>query len=346
MIRYNHHSQFDPNRIDVRLQHFRLGQILNMIHDHKIDLFLDERPPLIKRSWSRKQESLFIESLLLKLPTQIFYFDGNDVPWKVIDGFHRLSVIYEFVNNAFRLEYLEYLSDQCSNRYFKDLPGYLQARFLETEIVSYVINPGTPPHIRYNIFHRINETGERLSNQDIRCLFFNRRSVSFIIRLSELPLFVELSANRVFHGKLEDLEYATHFVAFNSCYDSNMKSVEEALIRAMTFLEDISDSKYQRIEKQFEETLYRAIRLFDEYLFRKPQKSVLYIKWSKMWNKDIYDMCMCCLAELNDHDFQNLLSKKVRFLEEFIEIYSNSSSKIGFPYFSTFRNLLSKYAFQ
>ena len=151
------------------------------------------------------------------------------------------------MNNAFRLEYLEYLSDQCSNRYFKDLPGYLQARFLETEIVSYVINPGTPPHIRYNIFHRINETGERLSNQDIRCLFFNRRSVSFIIRLSELPLFVELSANRVFHGKLEDLEYATHFVAFNSCYDSNMKSVEEALIRAMTFLEDISDSKYQRL---------------------------------------------------------------------------------------------------
>ncbi|MFP3577751.1 DUF262 domain-containing protein, partial [Brevibacillus sp. SIMBA_040] len=92
--------------------------------------------------WSAKQKSRLIESLLMNIPLPIFYMDGSRMPWKIIDGLQRLTVLDEFMNkNLFALSDLQYQFD-IEGLYFNDLPFSYQRKIRTFVIEAYVINPG------------------------------------------------------------------------------------------------------------------------------------------------------------------------------------------------------------
>ena len=48
--------------------------------------------------WNRTKMSRLIESIILRLPLPIFYFDvSNNNKWVVIDGLQRLSTLKKFI---------------------------------------------------------------------------------------------------------------------------------------------------------------------------------------------------------------------------------------------------------
>ena len=61
--------------------------------------------------WDKKKMSRLIESILLKLPLPVFYFDvSNPEKWIVVDGLQRLSSIKKFmVEKKLKLQNLEFL---------------------------------------------------------------------------------------------------------------------------------------------------------------------------------------------------------------------------------------------
>jgi hypothetical protein len=61
---------------------------------------------------------------------------------------------------------LEYLKEYDGSRY-QDLPGRLQTRLEETELVVHLIRQGTPEKVMFNIFVRINTGGLPLSRQEL-----------------------------------------------------------------------------------------------------------------------------------------------------------------------------------
>jgi hypothetical protein len=63
--------------------------------------------------WTNKQMSRLIESILLKLPLPVFYFDvSNPEKWIIVDGLQRLSTIKRFfVDKKLVLNHLEFLTD-------------------------------------------------------------------------------------------------------------------------------------------------------------------------------------------------------------------------------------------
>ncbi len=313
-VAYIRKLQYDPDDIDVRLQYFKLGYIIHMIETKKLTIY-DDDLQYMPAAWTRKQKSLFIESLLIKLPIPLFYFDGSNYCWKVIDGLQRLSAVNEFMQGKFKLVSLEYLKEECEGRSYSSLPGYLRARLSEAEIVAYVINPGTPHAVKYNIFKRINETAAHLNGQEIRQVFFHGQAGDFLNELAELPIFRELSREHIATRRMQDKEFINRFVAFFYLLDAYDGDMDAFLYKGMDVLDAFEKEQLTFIGQIFAKGLERSAQLFDKYLFRKPLTDGT---WSNTWNKAIYDTCMYNLTRIDEEKMQMLLNNKSTFLEEFI----------------------------
>lgn len=349
---YKRELQYNPDDIDVRIQHFNLGHIIQMIERQGLDIFNDDIQNLTI-SWTKKQKSLFVESLLIKLPIPIFYFDGSYSPWTVIDGLQRLATINDFIQNKFKLNSLEYLSRECEGLFFNELPGYLQARIFETVIVAYVINPGTPHEVKYNIFRRINETGTHLNGQEIRHVFFHGRASDFVKELANHPLFCELKEGKLTSRRMVDRLYINRFISFQYLLHSYNGDMEDFLYKGMYILDLEGDDQLFNTKNKFLNALERLKLLFGEYLFRTPLPDN---NWSSNWDKAIYDMCMYNILILNEQQMQTLQNNKDEFLNEFRDKFtkggkwhsliniSNNSSHAVIKRFDVLLHLLEKYS--
>ena len=142
---------YDPSKIDISPKNLALTNLLSRIENDEIDLM----PDFQRKSglWSQIQKSQLIESLILRIPLPAFYFDGTDNDrWIIIDGLQRLTALKEFfVDKTLSLTGMEFLRD-LNNVDYDCMPGVYIRRMQETQVVCYIINPGAPVNLKYNIF--------------------------------------------------------------------------------------------------------------------------------------------------------------------------------------------------
>lgn len=148
----------DSNKILIQQKPLSIEGIITRLKHDEIELDTEFQR---KRSlWDAVTKSQFIESLMLRIPIPPLYFDGTDDDnWLVIDGLQRLSTLKEFIiDKTLQLEGLEYFSDYngCS---YDTLPRSYVRRIDETQLSLYLLLPGTPYNIKFNIFKRINTPG-------------------------------------------------------------------------------------------------------------------------------------------------------------------------------------------
>lgn len=345
-IEHNKESQCDPDDIDIRLQHFRLGHIIYMVESKKLAIYDDDSRGIVN-TWTQEQKSLFIESLLVRLPVPTFYFDGSNSHWKVIDGLQRLRTVYEFIQNKFRLTSLEYFHDDCENCLYKELPGYLQDRIPEMEIIAYVINPGTPQKVRYDVFRRISGTATRLNGQEIRYIFFHGQASDFVKKVSALPLFSSLSKEKIGLERMEAFEYVNRFVAFLYVLNTYDGDMDDFLYKGMCILDEAGSKQLDHTENAFVKGLEHSQQLFGEHIFQRPLPDG---SWSECWSKSVFDVCMYNMQKLNGQQMHALLEHKESFLSDFQEkfsmngewsrIYSSDDRQSVIQRFDEFRLLL------
>lgn len=223
----------DAGDVNFRVQHIRVFELIEKMKEKKLDILDDDtslRGYLDK--WDTWQKSSFIESLMLDFPLPVFYFDGSLSRWKIIDGFQRIWAICGFISGDYRLTGLDYFGKEAEDKRYEDLPGQLRNRIKNAEAVAYIINPGTPLRIRYNIFKRIHTTkGEKSFHQGYtfngikRWNFYARNSIGI--------------RNVFFRGKVNDW---IHEARQNRDFQEIVKSVRVALVgsRIMTQREYIS----------------------------------------------------------------------------------------------------------
>ena len=120
---------------------------INTHHSNSVDYF-----------WGFNKMSRLIESILLRIPLPIFYFDvSNPFSWNSIDGIQRLDTINEFiVNNNFVLQNMEVLTD-INGLYYSQLPDNYKRILYDTQIITYQIEAQTPRELREFIFKRIRD---------------------------------------------------------------------------------------------------------------------------------------------------------------------------------------------
>ncbi len=337
MPRTIHHRRklglsYNPDDVNIRLQHFRTSELVSMIEskhiyeDTWIDIWSEDDLQRNSGLWNIIQKSLFIESLMIKLPIPLFYFDGGQKPWRVIDGLQRLHTIISFVNSdpkkSFKLKGLEYLGEECDGCYYHELPGYLRARIDDAELEAYVINPGSPVEVKYNIFKRINTGGLSLKGQEIRNAFCRGIPADFTKKLASLESFKKVTNSKVSSRRMDDREYVTRFVAFQLFgYKMYNGKMDKFLTDALLELYEKDKNELNDLENDFGTACSRIYEILGEKsLYRMNKTKSL----GRSPNKALFDTLSWNFCNLSQLEFDKLKTKKLKFRNEYNTFMANN----------------------
>jgi hypothetical protein len=311
---------FDPNKITLLIKQPTIDNIMKRIRAVPPEIDLNTTFQRKTGLWSVEQKSRLIESLLLRIPLPAFYFDGtNDDNWLVVDGLQRLSAFKEFIGQkTLALKGLEYLG--YNGYYYDDLPRNMQRRIEETQIIAYVIQPGTPEDVKFNIFKRINTGGLPLSPQEIRHALNQGIPAEYLRELAELPEFIKVIGD-IQKERMEDREIVLRFLAFYlTGYENYKPDMDSFLNKAMKGLQDISNARRNEVRDIFRMSIQRAYELFENNAFRKLSKTTDGRIRRNPLNKALFDVWSVILASLEQEEFKLLLLKKDLLIEEFIRL--------------------------
>ncbi|WP_287526540.1 DUF262 domain-containing protein [Okeania sp. SIO2C2] len=214
--------------------------------------------------WKDDVKSRLIESIIIRIPLPAFYIDGtNEDNWLVVDGLQRLSALKQFMienDDNLRLTGLEYLGNELDGKTYQELPRKYQRRIEETQVTVYLIAPGTPPKVKYNIFKRINTGGERLTPQEIRHALNPGKVLKLLVDLAKSPEFtnvIDLGNTRIL--RMEDREFVLGalavMLASNSYKDYTKYGREEFLDNSMKKVNSLSDSEINKLSNKFKNTM-------------------------------------------------------------------------------------------
>lgn len=184
-------------------------------------------------TWSIKQQSEFIESVMIDLPIPYIYVadvqDGdNEGRMEIIDGSQRIRTLSRFLNNLFTLSGLT-LVPQLNGFTFKDFSGSRQLRF-KRKTIRFIELLDVDEEARRQIFYRLNSGGTKLRDMEIRFGTNDGEFLEFIKELSEYELLHKtcpISNSRKKHREYEEM--LLRFFAYRFDMDSYSKKVNSFL---------------------------------------------------------------------------------------------------------------------
>jgi hypothetical protein len=296
-----------------------------MIENGDLEIYEENDLQRLAGIWDEKRKSLLIESLMISLPLPMFYLDGSDRPWRIIDGLQRLTTLFQYIspksNDPFELKHLEYLKEEFNKYPFIDLPLNMKRRILEAPIEAYVINPGTPPAVKYNIFQRINTRGLPLTGQEVRNAVYRGIPSDFTKGLALFPEFKKATNNKVSVKRMVDREYVSRFIAFQLYKDQYIADIDEFLRLAMQSLYDANSYELQDLEERFKLSMTRNYELLGPYAFFRIDKNG---KPGRGPNKALYDTLSWNMIAIEEIQFEKLMKNKDNFRKQFIKLQNDN----------------------
>jgi Protein of unknown function DUF262. len=196
----------------------------------------------------------------------------NEDHWLVVDGLQRLSTLRDFtIHKIMRLQDLEFLTN-LHGLNFEQLPRHFQRRIEETQVTVYLIENGTPPQVKFNIFKRINTGGLPLSAQEIRHALNQGPVTSYLKELAESREFLDSTKSGISDKRMAARECVLRFLAFTlvspEMYTSD--DFDEFLSETMAHLNSMTANQREDLGKRFIRAVKWSYLIFGESAFRKP----------------------------------------------------------------------------
>ncbi len=309
---------FNPSDIRIETKPMTVDLLIKRMTAGEIDLLPDfQREGGL---WKAREQSRLIESFLIRIPIPAFYMDAtNEDSWLVVDGLQRLTVLKRFViEQSFALENLEFWQ-QYNNLRFSDLPRPMQRRIEETQVIVYLIQPGTPPEVKYTIFRRINTGGLPLSSQEIRHALNQGPATLLLKQLVQAPEFVKATSGGIRDRRMTDRECALRFLAFvlSPYEDYKSQDLDGFLHRQMRLLNGMSGPEHEDLARRFRRAMRAAYEIFGTDAFRKRYRSS---DPRKPINKALFEAWSVNLDGLEDTELQLLTQRRDRVKDKFIEL--------------------------
>lgn len=305
---------FDPNSIKVRPQTITIDALIERLRHEEIDLSTKFQRK--EGLWDDDQQSRLIESIIIRFPLPVFYFDGsNPNKWLVIDGLQRLSSLKRFIlTKELKLSGLEFL--KLEGYGWDDLNRPDQRQIKETQLQCYVLEEGTEENVKFNMFKRINTGGLILSTQEIRHAMHQGVAANFIQELADLPDFKNATNNKINTERMLDRDFVNRFIAFYLLnYESDYTYTDDLdlfMNRALTKLSASTEDSRNLMRYNFIQALRLSHEIFGEATFCKAENY-------KRINKALFEVMTVSFAKLSDEERLLIGNKKDVFKNLFYQ---------------------------
>lgn len=313
---------FDTRAIRIESKSGNMNTLLSRLENDEIDLAPDFQR--LGGIWNKTSQSRLMESLMLRIPIPAFYFDGtDDEKWLVVDGLQRLTAIRRFViDQDLKLCDLEYLKEH-EGKTFSELPRPLQRAIREADLVWYLIMPGTPDNVKFDVFRRINTGGLPLSSQEIRHALNGKPVTDVIRKLAESEEFKQATAYGLSDKRMDDRECVTRFLVFAvfppESYDKD--DFDAFLNTGMRYLNTHAEL-LDDLQRRFLRAMRAAERIFGNDAFRKRY----YSNATRFpVNKALFESWSVNLDTCTDEELQMLEQKKDNLKEAFMRLMREDS---------------------
>jgi hypothetical protein len=319
---------FDPAKIDVVTRNATVNLLLARLRRGALDLSPDFQR--LMGIWNSRSQSRLIESMLLRIPLPTFYAaEVDDEKWAVVDGIQRLSTIARFVSpeligsEPLHLRGLQYLKRYQGFTY-EELPGALQTRIDETELIVHLIRSGTPEPVMFNIFARLNTGGRPLTSQELRHALIPGRARTVLSDLAQSQPFLAATQGSIKPARMADREMVLRYLAFRLTDPADYKGgdLDAFLSSAMSQISAMPESRIEGMEQDFARTMWAAHEIFGDYAFRKRKRHSSY---RLPVNRPLFETESIGLAKLSDSDFTVLRERRDLVEERFLDLMDDAS---------------------
>lgn len=184
--------------------------------------------------WTPKQQSRFIESILIKLPVPfIFAADvghgEREGALEIIDGSQRIRTLDNFLSNKLELIGLKKLT-QANTMRFSDLSKPRQMRFKRTTVRVIELTEKADEDARREMFDRLNSGGTPLTTMEVRRGVVDGPFMTFITECAaneQFKALVPLSDRNAKRKEYEEI--VLRYFAYLNNYQGFQKSVVDFL---------------------------------------------------------------------------------------------------------------------
>jgi hypothetical protein len=184
--------------------------------------------------WTPKQQSRFIESILIKLPVPFIF--GADVgqgdregALEIIDGSQRIRTLDNFLSNKLELVGLKKLTEAIGMR-FSYLSKPRQMRFKRTTVRVIELTEKADEDARREMFDRLNSGGTPLTSMEVRRGVVDGPFMTFITECAAIENFKTLVPLNERNAKRKEYEeFVLRYFAYLNNYMGFQKSVGDFL---------------------------------------------------------------------------------------------------------------------
>jgi len=235
--------------------------------------------------WTPKQQSRFIESILIKLPVPfIFAADvgqgDREGALEIIDGSQRIRTLDNFLSDKLRLVGLKKLTHAVGMR-FSDFSKPRQMRFKRTTVRVIELTEKADEDARREMFDRLNSGGTKLTDMEIRRGVVDGPFMKFITECAANELFkgiVTLSERNAKRKEYE--EVVLRYFAYLHNYLAFQKSVDDFLTQFLRGRnENFSEADKQAMLEEFVRMLDFVSKYFPSGFKRVGYKTVPRIRF-------------------------------------------------------------------
>lgn len=207
--------------------------------------------------WTPRQQSRFIESILIKLPVPfIFAADvaqgDREGHLEIIDGSQRIRTLDNFLSNRLELVGLKKLTQAIGMR-FSDFSKPRQMRFKRTAVRVIELTEKADEDARREMFDRLNSGGSKLTSMEVRRGVVDGPFMKFITECAgneKFKALVPLSDRNAKRKEYEEI--VLRYFAYLNNYQGFQKSVEEFLTGYLrTKNENFLDAEKQVMFEEF-----------------------------------------------------------------------------------------------